>query len=146
VALIDRKTFPRDKLCGGLITGRARRHYAEIFGHDMPFDPQDRKTTVDFRYRGQPVGIIEDAPALCATMRWDMDAMLCAHAMGAGAQDFTGQASALGSRSRRVARISTPPRRYGLIWLRRNGAMAGSSPSVARPRWAWVGCSARTPK
>jgi geranylgeranyl reductase family protein len=94
VALIDRKTFPRDKLCGGLITGRARRHYAEIFGHDMPFDPQDRKTTVDFRYRGQPVGIIEDAPALCATMRWDMDAMLCAHAMGAGAQDFTGQAVA----------------------------------------------------
>lgn len=91
VALIDRKTFPRDKLCGGLITGRARQHYAEIFGHDMPFEPQDRKTTVDFRYRGQPVGIIEDAPVLCATMRWDMDAMLCAHAMGAGAQDFTGR-------------------------------------------------------
>ena len=32
VALIDRKTFPREKLCGGLITGRARGHYAEIFG------------------------------------------------------------------------------------------------------------------
>lgn len=94
VALIDRKTFPRDKLCGGLITGRARRHYAEIFGHEMPFDPQDRKTTVDFRYRGQPVGLIEDAPALCATMRWDMDAMLCGHAMAAGAQDYTGQAVA----------------------------------------------------
>ncbi|MBS4010504.1 MAG: geranylgeranyl reductase family protein [Roseovarius sp.] len=94
VALIDRKTFPREKLCGGLITGRARRHYAEIFGHEMPFDPQDRKTTVDFRYRGQPVGLIEDAPALCATMRWDMDAMLCEHAMAAGAQDFTGQAVA----------------------------------------------------
>ena len=94
VALIDRKTFPREKLCGGLITGRARRHYAEIFGHEMPFDPQDRKTTVDFRYRGQPVGLIKDAPALCATMRWDMDAMLCGHAMAAGAQDFTGQAVA----------------------------------------------------
>ncbi|AWZ19661.1 Geranylgeranyl reductase [Roseovarius sp. TM1035] len=94
VALIDRKTFPREKLCGGLITGRARRHYAEIFGHEMPFDPQDRKTTVDFRYRGQPVGLIEDAPVLCATMRWDMDAMLCGHAMAAGAQDFTGQAVA----------------------------------------------------
>ncbi|ARE83708.1 geranylgeranyl reductase family protein [Roseovarius mucosus] len=94
VALIDRKTFPREKLCGGLITGRARRHYAEIFGHEMPFDPQDRKTTVDFRYRGQPVGLIEDAPALCATMRWDMDAMLCGHAMAAGAQDYTGHAVA----------------------------------------------------
>ncbi|WP_421999479.1 geranylgeranyl reductase family protein [Roseovarius mucosus] len=110
VALIDRKTFPREKLCGGLITGRARRHYAEIFGHEMPFDPQDRKTTVDFRYRGQPVGLIEDAPALCATMRWDMDAMLCGHAMAAGAQDFTGQA---------VAEIDCDARRVTL----KDGAM-----------------------
>ncbi|WP_439526048.1 geranylgeranyl reductase family protein [Roseovarius mucosus] len=110
VALIDRKTFPREKLCGGLITGRARRHYAEIFGHEMPFDPQDRKTTVDFRYRGQPVGLIEDAPALCATMRWDMDAMLCGHAMAAGAQDYTGQA---------VAEIDCDARRVTL----KDGAM-----------------------
>lgn len=110
VALIDRKTFPREKLCGGLITGRARRHYAEIFGHEMPFDPQDRKTTVDFRYRGQPVGLIEDAPVLCATMRWDMDAMLCGHAMAAGAQDFTGQA---------VAEIDCDARRVTL----KDGAM-----------------------
>ncbi|MBQ0748736.1 MAG: geranylgeranyl reductase family protein [Roseovarius sp.] len=109
VALIDRKTFPRDKLCGGLITGRARQHYAEIFGHDMPFEPQDRKTTVDFRYRGQPVGIIEDAPVLCATMRWDMDAMLCAHAMGAGAQDFTGQTVAEIDRDARTVTLKGGP-------------------------------------
>ncbi|WP_417728606.1 geranylgeranyl reductase family protein [Roseovarius sp.] len=94
VALIDRKTFPREKLCGGLITGRARGHYAEIFGHAMPFEPQDYKTTVDFRYHGQSLGLIEDAPVLCTTMRWDMDAMLCGHALAAGAQDFTGQAVA----------------------------------------------------
>jgi len=90
VALIDRKAFPRDKLCGGLVTGRARRHYAEIFGHEMPFGPEDRKTTVDFRFRGAPMGVISDAPALCATMRRDMDAMICAQALGAGAVDFTG--------------------------------------------------------
>ncbi|MEI4232504.1 geranylgeranyl reductase family protein [Roseovarius sp. D22-M7] len=91
VALIDRKTFPRDKLCGGLITGRARRHYAEIFGHEMPFEAGDRKTEVDFRFRGRPVGLIRDAPALCATMRWDLDAMICAQAIAAGAADFTGR-------------------------------------------------------
>lgn len=90
VALIDRKTFPREKLCGGLITGRARRHYAEVFGHEMLFEAQDRKTTVDFRFRGAPMGVIRDAPALCATMRWDMDAMICAQALEAGAADFTG--------------------------------------------------------
>ncbi|EAQ23668.1 geranylgeranyl reductase family protein [Roseovarius sp. 217] len=94
VALIDRKSFPREKLCGGLITGRARRHYAEIFGHAMPFEPQDCKTTVDFWFRGRPMGLIKDAPALYTTMRWDMDAMLCGQALGAGAQDFTGQAVA----------------------------------------------------
>lgn len=95
VALIDRKTFPRDKLCGGLITGRARKQYAGIFGHEMPFEPQDRKTTVDFRFRGRPIGLIEGAPVLCTTMRWDMDAMICGQALNAGAQDFTGQAVAV---------------------------------------------------
>jgi geranylgeranyl reductase family protein len=94
VALIDRKTFPRDKLCGGLVTGRARKHYAAIFGHEMPFEPGECKRVVDFRYRGRPVGRIEDAPALCATMRWDMDAMICGQALGAGARDFTGQSVA----------------------------------------------------
>lgn len=94
VALIDRKTFPRDKLCGGLITGRARRYYADIFEREMPFEAVDHKTEVDFRFRGRPVGLIRDAPALCATMRWDLDAMICGHAIGAGAADFTGHSVA----------------------------------------------------
>ncbi|MGI3209485.1 geranylgeranyl reductase family protein [Roseovarius tibetensis] len=94
VALIDRKSFPRDKLCGGLITGRARGYYAGIFGHEMPFEAIDRKTEVDFRFRGRPVGLIHDAPALCATMRWDLDAMICGHALDAGAGDFTGHSIA----------------------------------------------------
>ncbi len=90
VALIDRKTFPRNKLCGGLITGRARRYYHEIFGEEMPFEPQDRKTVVDFRFRGRSVGLINDAPALCMAMRWDMDHLICAKAIAAGTRDFTG--------------------------------------------------------
>lgn len=103
VALVDRRRFPRNKLCGGLVTGRARKTYAGIFGHEMPFGPDECKTTVDFRYRGRSVGLIADAPDLCATMRWDMDAMICAQALGAGARDFTGQAvAALDAVARRL--------------------------------------------
>jgi geranylgeranyl reductase family protein len=116
VALIDRKTFPRDKLCGGLITGRARRHYAEIFGHEMPFEAADRKTEVDFRFRGRPVGLIRDAPALCATMRWDLDAMICGHALQAGAADFTGQdVAALDPDARRLSLQDGRVLSYGVL-------------------------------
>jgi len=116
VALIDRKSFPRDKLCGGLVTGRARRHYAAIFGHEMPFGPGECKTTVDFRYRGQPVGRIENAPPLCATMRWDMDAMICGQALGAGARDFTGQeVAALDFGARSLTLKHGPTLAYGVL-------------------------------
>ena len=116
VALIDRKSFPRDKLCGGLVTGRARRHYAAIFGHEMPVDPDQRKTTVDFRHRGQPIGVIEDAPTLCLVMRWDMDAMICGQALGAGAQDFTGQSvAALDFGAKTVTLKDGPTLAYGVL-------------------------------
>ena len=91
VALVDRHRFPRDKLCGGLVTGRARTHYAEIFGHPMPFAPEDCRTTVEFHLNGHPAGTVANAPPLCGTMRREMDTMLCAQALGAGAADFTGQ-------------------------------------------------------
>ena len=31
VTLVDKSSFPRDKLCGGLLTGRTKRVYQEIF-------------------------------------------------------------------------------------------------------------------
>jgi len=91
VALADRHRFPRDKLCGGLVTGRARGHYAAIFGHPMPFTAEACSTTVDFHFNGRPAGVVADAPPLCGTMRREMDAMLCAQALAAGAADFTGR-------------------------------------------------------
>ncbi|MEC8458504.1 MAG: geranylgeranyl reductase family protein [Bacteroidota bacterium] len=35
VILVDKCSFPRDKLCGGLLTGRAKRVYQEIFKTDF---------------------------------------------------------------------------------------------------------------
>ena len=34
VALLDKSSFPRNKLCGGLFTERSRAYYREIFGQD----------------------------------------------------------------------------------------------------------------
>lgn len=91
VALIDHKVFPRDKLCGGLITGRSLRYYAEIFGAPLDVSPLERKEKIAFRFRGRPVGRIDDAPPLYLSMRWDFDHHLVNRALAHGAVDMTGQ-------------------------------------------------------
>lgn len=89
VALIDKASFPREKLCGGGFTGRAARYYREIFGRDVP-GHFDRKSAVTFHAFGERIGEIPDIPPVFLTMRLDLDTMLCGHAITAGAADFTG--------------------------------------------------------
>ena len=85
VALLDRAAFPRDKLCGGGVTGRAAVQMREIFGREI--DPALFLTSrrVRFTARGRELGRVEPAPALHMTMRRDFDAMLHAEALAAGA-------------------------------------------------------------
>jgi geranylgeranyl reductase family protein len=82
--VIDRAAFPRDKLCGGGITGRARRHMAQIFGLDTDgplFLPCRRmRIAAD----GATLGAHADAPPIWLTMRRDFDALLLARAQAAG--------------------------------------------------------------
>lgn len=115
-ALIDVRTFPRHKLCGGLVTGRSRRHYREIFG--VPVDPAltDRKAKIEFLLHGRPLGAFGDAPPLDLTMRWDFDTALYRHAVAAGAGDFTGQGvAALDIGARRVTLKDGRQLRYGVL-------------------------------
>ncbi|MEO3416611.1 geranylgeranyl reductase family protein [Roseovarius sp. CAU 1744] len=95
VALIDHKTFPRDKLCGGLITGRSLRYFEEIFDEPLSVDPLERKDRIAFSYQGRPLGVIDDAPPLYLSMRWDLDHYLVRRAVARGAADMTGQAVAV---------------------------------------------------
>ncbi len=90
-ALVDRRRFPRDKLCGGLITGRSLRYYADIFGARLDEALLDRKTVIDFRFQGRPIGVIDDAPPLFLSTRLSLDHHICAQALAAGAADLTGQ-------------------------------------------------------
>lgn len=85
VALIDRAAFPRDKLCGGGVTGRAARQLAEVFGMEIAPELFLSSSRVRFTARGRVLGEIDDAPALHLTMRRDFDAALHAAAVAAGA-------------------------------------------------------------
>lgn len=90
VALIDKARFPRDKLCGGGVTGRARRILAATFGA-LPeglFLDCGRIRLVAGR---APIGAHPAAPPISMTMRRAFDAALLEAACAAGAADLTGR-------------------------------------------------------
>ncbi len=94
VALIDKATFPRSKLCGGLFTERSRTYYHEIFGQDVDLSHAVTRDEMAFWHDGRELAVLKDIPPLHLTMRLDLDAAMFAHALAAGVEDFTGQAIA----------------------------------------------------
>ncbi len=91
VALIDKARFPRGKLCGGGITGRARGHLDAVFGPVL--DPRLFHETRRLRLMAgdREIGALEDTPPLWMTMRQDFDAALLAQAHAAGVEDYSGR-------------------------------------------------------
>lgn len=100
VALIDKARFPRDKLCGGLFTGRARNVFNVIHGHDIDMALFDQHSTLEFFFHGTSLGRMQDVPPMFTTMRRPFDASLRDLALAAGAVDFAGQ---------RIASLETDP-------------------------------------
>ena len=94
VALIDKATFPRNKLCGGLFTERSRTYYHEIFGQDVNLAHAVTREEIAFWHDGRELAVLSDIPPLHLTMRLDLDSAMFAHALDAGVEDFTGQAIA----------------------------------------------------
>ncbi|KMK65706.1 geranylgeranyl reductase family protein [Puniceibacterium sp. IMCC21224] len=90
VALVDKRRFPREKLCGGGFTGRSMRYYREIFGNDRPDAPILSRDAVTFCVFGTLMGTYRDVPQLHMTMRTTLDQALLQRALDAGATDFTG--------------------------------------------------------
>ncbi|MGB1207619.1 MAG: NAD(P)/FAD-dependent oxidoreductase [Paracoccaceae bacterium] len=90
VGLCDAQRFPRAKLCGGAVTGRAMTHLRDAFGPaplDAPMVWQDRVTLHAF---GHALTTLDPAPGLHLVMRQTFDATLVARALAAGAMDLTG--------------------------------------------------------
>lgn len=92
VAIIDKQSFPRDKLCGALFSGRSKQYYTEIFERDLDPEFFGPKTEIEFWMNGQKLSAMDDVPPLYVTMRWDLDHICLKHAIEAGAVDLTGQA------------------------------------------------------
>jgi len=89
-ALVDKATFPRAKLCGGLVTGRCAAHLADIFGMQITADLFETRRNFEFFLKDQSLGALNDVPPLHLTMRWDFDHRLLQNALAAGAADYTG--------------------------------------------------------
>jgi menaquinone-9 beta-reductase len=90
VALVDKSAFPRDKLCGGGVSGRAAGFLRQIFA----LDPKERpglfltSRRVRLADRGRELALYEDAPPIHMTMRRDFDTALVEHAVAAGVTLF----------------------------------------------------------
>ncbi len=91
VGLIDKHSFPRDKLCGGGFTGRSMTYFREIFGTEAPDARVLRHDFISFCAFGQEIGQFFGIPPLYMTMRRDLDHALLRAAVAAGATDLTGQ-------------------------------------------------------
>jgi geranylgeranyl reductase family protein len=90
VLLIDKARFPRDKLCGGLFTGRSLAEYRRIFRRDPPEGLLEQRCAIAFHLGDRPMGRMEDVPPMYLTMRWDLDRHLLDEAAAAGATLRTG--------------------------------------------------------
>ncbi|MEP5760713.1 MAG: geranylgeranyl reductase family protein [Litoreibacter sp.] len=90
VAIVDKATFPRDKLCGGLFTGRSEKAMKSVFGLDVTEDMFVTTDHMRFLSKGNVLADIKDAPPVHLTMRRDFDEMLHKHALSQGAKAFLG--------------------------------------------------------
>jgi len=90
VCLVDRKLFPREKLCGGLLTERSRQAYERIFGEGWEDIVVDRAEGVRFFDGERLLSEIDHDTTLYFTRRIRFDHTLLKKAVGAGAVALLG--------------------------------------------------------
>jgi len=73
VCLIDKAVFPRNKLCGGLLTLRSKKIFSQVF--DAPWDKafELEANGVKFFYRETQLNSVENYSQLFFTCRIDFD-------------------------------------------------------------------------
>jgi geranylgeranyl reductase family protein len=86
VCLIDRAIFPREKLCGGLVTLRSKKIFERTFGGQWKNDLFVSSTDVAFFSNGKLIAAPPPYSRLFFTMRFDFDNYLLGLARQAGAQ------------------------------------------------------------
>ncbi len=86
VCVVDRFLFPRPKLCGGLLTQRAKKNYAEIFGPGWDELHEYRCAGAKFFDGERLVNAIENYGELYVCDRYRFDARLIDKAKSSGAE------------------------------------------------------------
>lgn len=105
VCLVDKAVFPRDKLCGGLLTHRSRKLFAKIFGADWSgvFEYQTQGAKIFSRHA--LINRIEHHDGLFFTRRIVFDAHLLGLAQSAGATSRLGDGIAAIDIASRACRL-----------------------------------------
>ncbi len=91
-ALIDKADFPRDKLCGGLLTQRSRNIYSRIFTDSWKPVVDYTARGVKFFHQGKLLNEVENASELFFTRRMAFDQFLLQQAVTAGTTPYLGDA------------------------------------------------------
>ncbi len=114
--VVDRSAFPRDKLCGGLFTGRSAHALKAIF--DARPEPPlfERRDTMRFAASGRVLREIAGAPAYYLTMRHSLDHWLLEMACERGAELRTpGGLAKIDAAGHRVTLKTGESLRYGVL-------------------------------
>jgi geranylgeranyl reductase family protein len=90
VCVIDRSVFPRDKLCGGLLTLRSKKVFRTIFNTDWSPAIQTASKGAKFYFRQKLLNHVTNHKDLYFTCRRDYDAMLLNLARKSGATVYEG--------------------------------------------------------
>lgn len=90
VCVVDKATFPRNKLCAGLLTIRSKHLFAEIF--DAPWDLafEYEANGVRFFHKNKLLKSVEDCSEMFFTYRVDFDNYLLTMAESKGAHLYQG--------------------------------------------------------
>ena len=91
VALVDKARFPRDKLCGGLVSGRGLTALERIFGARPARDLFLVGQEAAWLWRGEELVRFRTPYELWFTKRCDFDHELQKRALAAGAEDYSGR-------------------------------------------------------
>ncbi len=91
VCLIDKSEFPRDKLCGGLLTLRSRKTFQQVFQADWSPVIQHHSRGAEFYYQRQKLNSLTDYKDIFFTCRREFDAHLLGLAESCGAKLLLGR-------------------------------------------------------
>lgn len=86
VCVIDKRSFPREKLCGGLVTLRSKGIFERVFHQRWDDNLLLRSDVIEFFSANRPLARVDGYSSVYFTMRFDFDNYLLQLAKQAGAE------------------------------------------------------------